>query len=182
MLTQTLMIELKPFNKTDFHRLINWSSSEEILTQFAGPIFNFPLTIEQLEKYVTDKDRLPFKVIDSKTQDIIGHAELLSTSDNETLKICRVLIGDESNRGKGIGQKIIEELLKICFIDKQMNTVELNVFSWNTGAITCYEKVGFKINPRKSFKSEVDGNIWTALNMILEKRSWKYEINTPNTP
>jgi RimJ/RimL family protein N-acetyltransferase len=174
------MIELKPFNKNDFQRLINWSSTEVILIQFAGPIFKFPLTIEQLENYVNARDRLPFKVIDSKTQDIIGHAEILSTCDSKTLKICRILIGDESKRGKGFGQKIIEELLKICFIDKKMNTVELNVFNWNTGAIMCYEKIGFKINPSKSFKSEVDGNIWTALNMIIEIREWKNEINTPN--
>ena len=167
------MIELKPFLECDFQRLISWSTSQEIITQFAGPIFKFPLSIEQLEEYVSEIDRFPFKVLDSKTQAVIGHAEILLTPENKTIKICRILIGDESKRGKGFGQKIIDELLRICFIDKQMNKVELNVFDWNTGAVKCYEKVGFEFNSSKSFKSEVDGNTWTAVNMVLEKRNWK---------
>jgi len=40
------MITLEPFDREDFERLINWVDNEEILVQFGGPIFSFPLTIK----------------------------------------------------------------------------------------------------------------------------------------
>ena len=49
------MIKLVQFENTDFDRLISWVYSEEFMIQFAGPIFTFPLTTEQLELYVSDK-------------------------------------------------------------------------------------------------------------------------------
>jgi phosphosulfolactate synthase (CoM biosynthesis protein A) len=70
------MITLEPFDREDFERLINWVDNEEILVQFGGPIFSFPLTIKQLEEYKNNKQRLSFKVVDQSNKIIIGHAEL----------------------------------------------------------------------------------------------------------
>jgi RimJ/RimL family protein N-acetyltransferase len=107
------MITLEPFDREDFERLINWVDNEEILVQFGGPIFSFPLTIKQLEEYKNDKQRLSFKVVDQSSKIIIGHAELFPSDDNKTMKVCRILIGDKKNRGQGFGQEIINELLKL---------------------------------------------------------------------
>lgn len=166
------MITLEPFDRKDFERLISWIDNEEILVQFGGPLFSFPLTIKQLEDYTNDTQRLSFKVVDQTSKTTIGHAELFPSDDENTIKICRILIGDETNRGKGWGQKIINELLKISFIKLGKEKVELNVYNWNVNAIKCYEKVGFNINPGKTFKSQVKGNCWTAINMIIEKTHW----------
>ena len=46
------MIELKPFTENDFPIFKSWIHSEEELFQFAGPIFTYPLTDEQLTKYI----------------------------------------------------------------------------------------------------------------------------------
>ncbi|UEG49706.1 GNAT family N-acetyltransferase [Ferruginibacter lapsinanis] len=166
------MITLEPFERTDFERLINWIDTEEILVQFGGPIFSFPLTIEQLEAYTNDKQRLSFKVVDQSSKTPIGHAELFPSDDNKTMKICRILIGDKQKRGQGLGQQIINELLKISFITLGKERAELNVYDWNTSAIKCYEKVGFTINPDKIFTSTVKENTWTAINMTIDKQHW----------
>jgi len=50
------------------------------------------------------------------------------------------LIGDISNRGKGIGQQVIDELLKFSFGKIGVREVELNVYDWNIAGIKCYEK------------------------------------------
>jgi len=55
-----IMIKLEQFDETDFDRLISWVDSEEFMLQFAGPIFTFPLTIDQLESYISDKNRFAF--------------------------------------------------------------------------------------------------------------------------
>jgi len=45
------MISLENFSENDFEKLISWVSNKEDLIQFAGSIFNFPLTKEQLNNY-----------------------------------------------------------------------------------------------------------------------------------
>jgi RimJ/RimL family protein N-acetyltransferase len=166
------MITLESFEKEDFERLINWVNDEETLVQFSGPIFSFPLTIIQLEEYINDKKRLPFKVIDQSNKATIGHAELYSSEDIKTIKICRILIGDPQKRSVGFGQQIINELLKIAFLELGKEKVELNVYDWNTNAIKCYQNVGFIKCQEKTFNSEVGGKVWTAINMTIDKQVW----------
>jgi hypothetical protein len=98
------MIKLEKFTEIDFERLINWIETEEILFQFSGTIFKFPLTKEQLIEYSHSEKIIPFKIVNIETNEIIGHSEIYRTENNE-VKLCRILIGDENQRGNGIGKK-----------------------------------------------------------------------------
>ena len=159
------MIKLVPFEENDFEKLISWIDSEELLVQFAGAVvFKYPLTKEQLAIYNSDDKRLAFKVVEIETRKTIGHAEIYLVNP-EIVRLCRILIGDKEYRGKGIGQQIIQQLRDYSFDKFNAGIVELNVYDWNISAIKCYEKVGFKINPNGTSTTEVNGKIWTAINM-----------------
>lgn len=54
------------------------------------------------------------------------------------------MVGNQNVRGKGIGEQMIREVLKIAFGDLQLHKVSLGVFEFNQSAIVCYVKVGFK--------------------------------------
>jgi RimJ/RimL family protein N-acetyltransferase len=166
------MIKLEKFTEIDFQRLINWIEKEEILIQFSGPIFKFPLTKEQLSKYLYSENIISFKVINLETNEIIGHSEIYK-SENNQVKLCRILIGDINQRGKGFGKEIVNELVKYSYENLNAEKIELNVYDWNKSAIICYEKTGFEINPNKFSEIEVKGNIWISLNMILDKSKWE---------
>jgi RimJ/RimL family protein N-acetyltransferase len=166
------MIKLEIFTTQDFERLISWVGTEEILVQFSGPLFNFPLTKRQLKDYVDSKCIHPFKVINLETNEVIGHAEIYKTGNKE-VKLCRILIGQENHRGKGLEKKIINELVKHSFEKLYAEKVELNVYDWNKNAIACYEKTGFEINPDKFSEIAVKANKWISLNMILNKSKWE---------
>ncbi|CAM3901383.1 GNAT family protein [Flavobacterium branchiophilum] len=166
------MIKLEKFTEQDFERLINWIDNEETLVQFSGPIFKFPLTKEQLNEYLYSENIISFKVKNLETNEIIGHSEIHKSENNE-VKLCRILIGKESQRGKGFGKKIINELVKYSFEKLNAKKVELNVYDWNKYAIVCYEKTGFEMNPNKYSEIEVKGNKWISLNMILNKSKWE---------
>src|SRR4051794_15615623 len=99
------MLKLEHFNSADFDRFISWIDSEELLIQIAGTYFKYPVTSDQLEKYVQDKTSMSFNVIDESTNAVIGHAEII-LQDRKTLKFDKILIGDKSNRGKGIGRQL----------------------------------------------------------------------------
>ena len=166
------MIKLEKFTEQDFERLINWIDSEETLVQFSGPIFKFPLTKEQLNEYLYSENIISFKVKNLETNEIIGHSEIYKSENNE-VKLCRILVGEENQRGKGFGKKIINELVKFSFEKLNAKKVELNVYDWNKYAIVCYEKTGFEMNPNKFSEIEVKGNKWISLNMILNKSKWE---------
>ncbi|MEJ2879951.1 GNAT family N-acetyltransferase [Pedobacter sp. GR22-6] len=161
------MLQLKPFTPKDFKRLISWLDNEEMMVQVAGPVFSFPLTEEQLINYLADSNRHAFSVVDADTDVTIGHAEVYVTAEG-TAKICRVLIGEESSRGKGLGKELIILLVKFSVKDIGLSNIELNVYDWNTQAIKCYEQVGFVFNPDRVTTIEVKGETWRSLNMVFK--------------
>lgn len=158
------MILLEPFEQKDFDHLIHWIDSEESLVQFAGPIFKYPLDYQQLTAYKLDGQRKAFRVKIAETKIVIGHAELYAISEN-TVKICRVLIGEKEFRGKGIGRQIIRNLVAEAFRNTAIEKIELNVYEWNTAAIQCYLKEGFNILSDCSGVIEINGRIWKSLKM-----------------
>jgi RimJ/RimL family protein N-acetyltransferase len=163
------MIELEPFTNKDFSRLISWIKSEEELIQFAGPVFNFPLSEDQLEKYLENQNTNAYKIVEQSSQKVIGHCEIYLTETSA--KLCRILIGEKSFRGKGLGFEVVTLLVKKCFNEFNYSLVELNVYDWNIGAIKCYKNAGFVVNPQKSKTIEVNSKTWTSINMVIKKVS-----------
>jgi RimJ/RimL family protein N-acetyltransferase len=164
------MITLEKFTPLDFDLLKSWINSEEELIQFAGTIFEFPLTDEQLSNYVRMIDRRPLRVLYNAS--VIGHCEL--NFQNSTPRLSRILIGEKIFRGKGLGREIVVAMVNEIFKNGEYNQIDLNVFDWNTSAISCYQKVGFTINPKESKVVIVNGKNWTCLNMILYKINFRF--------
>lgn len=165
------MIELQPFTIDDAPALISNIKNERALLQFAGPVYQFPLTEDQLEEDLNDENRTLFKIIDRNTQNVIGHAQIFLKE--ETFLLGRILIWDENNRGKGYGKKVMQELLKYGFSHYNRPLAELNVYDWNTGAIECYKKVGFIIDPDIKKEAKIDNETWVSINMKIDKSTFE---------
>jgi RimJ/RimL family protein N-acetyltransferase len=151
-----------------------------MLMQFGGPNFSFPLTEEQLDRSMEDPNRFAFNVLDAETGHLIGHCEVYLLED--CAKLARIIIGNESQRGKGIGTQIIIALIEFVSANLNRPKIELNVFDWNLSAIKCYERVGFRINPDKRLERKVRDQTWIALNMVLDNNAWQdYRRHIPNT-
>jgi RimJ/RimL family protein N-acetyltransferase len=168
-----MMIELQPFTINDALQLISKIQNERMLLQFAGPVYRFPLTEDQLEDDLLNEKRRLFKIIDQSTAIVIGHAQMFLKE--ETFLLGRILIWDENNRGKGYGKKVMQELLKYGFSHFDKETAELNVYDWNTGAIECYKKVGFVFDPHVKSEAKIDQETWISLNMKIHKRNFQLQ-------
>lgn len=166
------MIKLEPFTQQDFDSFKSWVANKEELFQFAGPLLNFPLTNAQLENYLNNEYLKPHKVVLIATNQAIGHCELNFTNGNNRLS--RILIGDKSLRGKKIGEQVVRKMVDLFFENEEINEVDLNTFDWNTAAIRCYEKVGFKINENASESMQIFGFDWTKINMVLKRRDYRF--------
>src|SRR4051794_10511917 len=120
------MVVLKYFERSDFKQLINWIDSPAFLLQWGGPGFDYPLNDAQLEKYIENANNenaetMVYKVIDSET---IGHISLGKIDrKNKSARVGKVLVGNKNTRGKGIGQQMIKEILKIAFGELQLHRV-----------------------------------------------------------
>lgn len=175
------MIRLEEFTNKDFDRFINWIDDERFMYQFAGPVFKFPITPEQLTDYISDKNRKVFKIIEVETRKVIGHGEIGRIDlKNKSARLCRILIADKNDRNKGFGALIINELLKIGFDTLNLHRLDLGVFDFNKSAIRCYEKCGFKIEGllRESFV--IENEFLSVYNMSILNEDWN-KIKQTNT-
>ncbi|SHL27624.1 GNAT family N-acetyltransferase [Flavobacterium saccharophilum] len=159
------MVYLEKFDKKFYSELIDSVKNAKDLMQFGGPEFIFPLTKSQIDKTLSDENRIAFRVANTSDGRTVGHCEIYFKEDSA--KLGRILIIDKDQRGKGIGEQMVILLLEFIRENRKERNIELNVFDFNVGAIKCYEKVGFTINPDKKLIREVDGETWMALNMVL---------------
>lgn len=166
-------IVLEPFTSADFNRLISWVKTERFMYQFAGPIFTFPITHDQLKTYLNDTARKVYKVV-TTDHTVIGHCEL-GTIDlkNNKARISRVLVANESNRGKGYGKSIIKALMAIAFEELDLHRIDLGVFDFNHGAIICYEQCGFQKEGLLRDAFVLDGAYQSVYNMSILQNEWK---------
>lgn len=161
------MISLEKFTAADFEVFKSWITNIEELFQFAGPVFTYPVTDEQLNNYLHLKDIQPFKIILTETNKTIGHCEF--NYQQETPRLSRILVGDKNMRSKGLGKEIVLKMAEKLFENPNTTKLDLNVFDWNKAAIKCYENAGFVINNIKTPDLKVGNEIWKRVNMALEK-------------
>lgn len=176
------MIRLELLVKEDFHKIVEWNKekSQDFLTQWAGPIYTYPLTEEQLEKFFSDnnanngKDMLIFKILLEETVAIVGTVEIRKYEKEEnTGRVGRFLIGEESVRGKGVGEAALCELVRIGFEELKYDKICLGVFDFNNSAIACYKKVGFEIERLIEKYRETRDGYWNLYEMSICRDRWE---------
>jgi RimJ/RimL family protein N-acetyltransferase len=172
-------IALRPFERSDFARLMDWIQSSEFLVQWAGPTFSYPLDEAQLEKYLQGSEggqprRRIFKAIETSTSEVVGHIDLDHIDlQNKSARICRVLVGEHSARGRGIGTQMVSKILEIGFKQLGLHRIELAVFDFNEAAIRCYEKCGFVKEELLRDARRVDNEYWSLYIMGILESGWR---------
>jgi RimJ/RimL family protein N-acetyltransferase len=174
------MIKLEFFTPDDFQLLIDWISDEDLLMNWAGTQFRFPLTKEKLHWYIQDTNdfdesgTLVYKAIDDETGLIVGHISLTAINRrNRSARITRVLVGSTAHRGKGLGEQITKALMQIGFEDIGLHRMSLGVYDFNEPAIRCYKKCGFKVDGVLRDISRHGDGYWSLMEMSILENEWK---------
>ena len=173
------MIQLVHFQERDFEQLIGWIHNEEILTNWAGGLFRFPLSVDSLAWYAkgtnikNDSDAFVYKVVDDSGNGI-GHISLGSISwKNRSARVTRVLTGDIAGRGKGCCQGMIKAVLKIAFEELDLHRVSLGVYHTNVPATRCYEKNGFVTEGIQRDILWYKDAWWSMIEMSILEKEWR---------
>ena len=169
-------INVVPLVERDLAKLIAWAEDERTMLEWCGPVFDFPLTIKQIQTYFADTkgsepSRLIYKAVDSGGN-IAGMCELGAISrKNESASLCRIFT-DKNFRGQGIANHLITEVLNIAFEKLGLTRVELNVYTFNLPAIKCYEKLGFKREGMRRKSTKYNNEYWDGYIYSLLKEEW----------
>ncbi len=175
------LIELLPLSREDFPVIVEWNreTSPEFLTQWAGPVFSYPLTEEQLadfwasEKEKKDLSMYFYKIADSDTGHMIGVVELGKIDQqNHQARIGRFLINKQA-RGKGIAGIVLDKLFEFGFSDLGLHKITLGVFEFNKAAIAAYEKAGMKKDGLLRDHRRVGDKYWNLYEMSILENEWR---------
>ena len=173
------MLQLQPFERSDFEQLITWVNSEALMINWAGSLFTYPLTQKSLDWYIENVNDLEksdvfiYKATDSITGTSIGHISLGSISrKNRSGRITRVLVGD-TVRGKGCCQGMVNAILKIGFDDLKLHRISLGAYTINPSAINCYKKCGFVIEGITRDVLWFKNEWWSLMEMSILEDEWR---------
>ena len=175
------MIRLEYFERSDFNQLIEWINTPELLINWAGNTFNFPLTEASMEWYLKKtndpetSDAFLYKVIDVDTGEVVGHISLGSISrKNRSARISRVLIGSGEHKGKGYCKDMVKEVLKFGFDHLKLHRITLGVYDNNISALKCYQSSGFSIDGKMRDILLHEDEWWTLIEMSILEDEWRY--------
>jgi len=174
------MIKLELLSETDFPQIVSWVNqySRDFMVQWSGKTYEYPLTVDQMKAHYSrginsiESDVFIYKIMDDGR--FVGSVQLCRFNwETREAVVGRFLIGEETNRGRGIGKKALNELVRIGFHQFGLETIKLNVYEFNRQAIKCYESVGFRKSLyREKMYQDSNGVWWNNFEMTLRKEDW----------
>lgn len=172
------MIQLEYFTRSDFNQLIDWIPDDEVLMNWSGALFNFPLTQKSLDWYIGNvndtkkSEAFIYKAIETTTGKVIGHISLGGISKkNKAGRISRVLV-DPAVQGQGYCCQMVKAVLKIGFEELKLHRICLGVYDFNKAAIRCYQKAGLTIEGTSRDCLLFKGQWWSLVEMSILEEEW----------
>jgi len=160
---------LRSYSDSDFELLEKWVTDAELLLQFSGTDFIFPITQKQLQEYSRMKPDRHFYIGIFETEPF-AFGEIIPQANNVP-RLGRILVGEASLRGKGLGRYFIKLLLEKCRELFNCQSAELFVWDKNKAAIRCYQSAGFILNPDKELVIRYNDRIFDLYKMVYNYQS-----------
>lgn len=172
-------VYLRGIQKEDFtERMYNWANDDEVTHyMFTGLK---PSTKEGMEKWFNDtinsinsNSEVVFTIVDKESDKPIGLVGLYSINHQIHSAEFRIIIGEKSYWGKGIGSECARWVIGYAFRSLNMNKVWLGVNEENLGAVKSYEKAGFIHEGRLRQEIYRNNRYYDAVKMSLLKSEWE---------
>ena len=162
---------LSPMNALDAETYVKWLSDRKV-TDNLGMTSSIVNLVGEKEYIESKKDNsYDFSII-LNDDTLIGNISLMNVNLVSRKATLGVFIGDEENRSKGYGTEAIKLLVDYGFNILGLHNIDLNVFSFNEGAIRAYEKAGFKEYGRRHESYFLDGKFHDEISMeIINERN-----------
>ena len=166
-------MRLRPYIPSkDFQYIAGWIDNERDHALWCANNFPYPVTAQAfhtfLKKTMEQWMACPFVVTDDGGNRIGFFRYALNTESSEGF-LASVIV-DNKLRGKGYGREMIQLALQYAFEITGAELVQLNVFSENTEAKRCYERVGFAERYVEKDVFTYKDELWSRCNMTISKQ------------
>jgi RimJ/RimL family protein N-acetyltransferase len=170
------LIELQPFNESDFSKLIAEIPDARFLLQWAGPKYTYPLDAAQLNDTLTNTigakpSYQVFKAIRPDASVTVGHIQLMDIDYNAASCVLGRVLIFQKYRGNGLGKAMVQKAVKSAFENLHLAEVTLGVFDFNTPAIDIYKSLGFSEFQFNRGARQFQNESWNVIKMKLNKDS-----------
>ncbi len=137
-------VYLRPLLKSDLQKMATWDQDEELGYFFGLDVDDSGSSYADRCAALLEKPNHRLWAIEVGEIGFIGEVELSQIcwrAREAELKIC---IGDPAYRGRGFGTRALKLTLNIAFTRLKLERVYLRVYHYNTRALQCYLRCGFK--------------------------------------
>ena len=138
-------ITLRRLEADDLAHIRRWLDDPELRTLIGATA---PMTEEDATKWFARVDRDPsrawFVIIEDEGERVVGEAGLLRLSPEWRTTDMTVIIGAESDRGKGLGTEAGRLVLDLAFNYFGLHRVAIGVVGFNEAALSFWKKLGFR--------------------------------------
>ena len=169
-------LRLAAVTPEDVPLIARWYEDADFMRRFdASPAM--PKTAVEVTKYIEEQQQsstaFPFAVRLLENDTFIGYLEVDGILWNHGTAWISLGIGEAVHRGRGYGHAAMTLGLDFVFGELNLRRIQLTVFSYNTPAISLYERLGFR---REGVFREFlhrDGELHDMLLYGLLRREWR---------
>jgi RimJ/RimL family protein N-acetyltransferase len=132
-----------------WYTLVYEVKSEDLPTLFK---MTKPITLDSTKEYLKNilENDGSFVLLCINEDSIIGSIDVVRKKRLEECHVADIgMCIKKEYRNKGIGTKLLQEMIEICREEKKIKKIELDVFSNNVAGKKLYEKVGFEYEGRR---------------------------------
>jgi RimJ/RimL family protein N-acetyltransferase len=158
---------LSPMNSEDAEKYVAWLADMEVAQYLTVAYHNINLDVERetLARFVRQGDH--FAIVEGKKEELIGGCGFLNPDHINRTAEAGIFIGEKSYWNKGYGEEAMRLLLDYAFNILNLNNIMLSVYAFNTRAIRCYRKIGFKEIGRRRQARLIQGTSYDIIYMDI---------------
>lgn len=160
---------LSPCRPGDAEKWADWFNDLAVTIPLGDEAYS-PSTLEieqeSLDSALKRREHI-FSIIDLESDELIGRCLLFGINQIDRNAMFGIVIGEKTYWGKGYGQEATTLILDYGFNLLNLNSVMLGVFAFNTQAIKCYQKAGFKEIGRRRQARIIGGKKYDAILMDI---------------
>jgi RimJ/RimL family protein N-acetyltransferase len=134
---------LAPMDANDAEQFTEWFNDLELMVNI--DLYHALINVDGERAFLSNPPNPhTYSIVDAEKDTLIGNCGLMDVDQLNRIAEVGILIGDKNYFDKGYGTEALRLLLDYGFKALNLHNVMLRVYDYNTRAIKCYEKIGFK--------------------------------------
>jgi diamine N-acetyltransferase len=146
-------VMLREIEETDLDLIVKWRNDPEVLRHlFSYLPISSTSQRQWYQRYLADDRQQTFMIVLKDDGRPVGTISLSGIDHRDQKAELGIMIGENGQRGKGIGEEALKLLVGYAFTQMNLRKIKALAFADNVAAIRLYEKCGFR--PEGTLKEE----------------------------